>query len=213
MKTYYKKNLQIDYNEIIKNIQDLDYNSIISHIIPILEKLWIDKYTLVCEEACTIVKYPTNTKQDSNFNYYCLFDEASSNYEVDILSEKFVEDRTICSYGISSIKTCDRKKNDFFMKESEKRKWSDDTDRGHYIAHARGGSVYGNIFPQKKELNRAISKEGKEFRKIENFLKNNQGIFCFSRPIYFDFTYRPFLLEYGYLDKNLKWMVKVFENV
>ncbi len=40
---------------------------------------------------------------------------------------------------------------------------------------------------------------------MERYCSENKGIFCFNRPIYFDETSIPSLLEFGILtiDKNL----------
>ncbi len=100
------------------------------------------------------------------------------------------------------------------MRYDNTRKWTDkQTDLGHYFAHAVGGNIYTNIFPQKREINQGKSEKGKVYREMERYIAKNDGIFFFSRPIYFDFSYRPYILEFGYLTKDFKWKVEYFENV
>ena len=48
---------------------------------------------------------------------------------------------------------------------------------------------------------------------MKSYLRKNEDLFCFSRPIDFDFFNRPFLLEYGYLTKNFEIKFEVFDNV
>jgi hypothetical protein len=214
MKQAFHHEFIIDYDEIIHEIQTEKYDLLISEIMPILEKKWIESYNIMSGGECLLTKYPTNTEKSVIFNYSHLFHDASMEYDIDILSDYFIEDRTVCVYGISSKKTDSIKSSDSFMQQAETRKWSDNnTDHGHYLGHIIGGSVYANIFPQKREINRGVGLEGKCFRDMERYLEKNPGLFCFSRPIYFDFSNRPFLIEFGYLDKDLKWVMKIFENV
>ena len=70
-----------------------------------------------------------------------------------------------------------------------------------------------NLFPQKRELNRGHSVEGSEYRKMENFALLHPGTLVFSRPIYFDDTWRPYFLEYGVKSESVPFWVRVFDNV
>jgi hypothetical protein len=85
-------------------------------------------------------------------------------------------------------------------------------DKGHFIAHGFGGPVDVNIFPQRRDVNRGWSEEGKRFRKMERFVAANPGTLVFSRPIYNDLTICPHHLEYGYFDEELNLFVKDFTN-
>ena len=213
MEQAYHDEFMIKYDEIVNQIEAKDYNSVVREIIPLLESQWNESYCKMSGGDCYLVSYPSSTTESNIFHNH-LYHNASMELEYDTLSDYFIEDRTVCVYGISSKNTTSRKVNDAFMRQAETRNWSDkDTDRGHYLGHVIGGSVYANIFPQKREINRGTSEEGKEFRNMERYLKKHLGLFCFSRPIYFDFSNRPFLIEFGYLDKDFKWVIKKFENV
>jgi hypothetical protein len=48
-------------------------------------------------------------------------------------------------------------------------------DRGHFLGHASGGELDINLFPQRRELNRGWSEEGKEFRGMERTSLNILG--------------------------------------
>lgn len=70
-------------------------------------------------------------------------------------------------------------------------------------------SIY---FHKKRTLNRGWSPQGKIYRKMERYCFDNDGIFCFNRPIYFDETFRPSLLEFGVLKRDKNLWVELFDN-
>ena len=85
-------------------------------------------------------------------------------------------------------------------------------DKGHFLGHASGGELDINLFPQRRELNRGWSKEGKEFRRMERYVAEHRGTFFYHRPIYDDNTWVPQRLEYGALEQNSQWRVQTFAN-
>jgi len=86
-------------------------------------------------------------------------------------------------------------------------------DRGHFISHLAGGSLDVNLFPQKRELNRGWSEEGKLFRRMEKYAAERSDTFCFARPIYHDLSCCPTILEYGVLRHEGTLWVERFTNV
>ncbi len=85
-------------------------------------------------------------------------------------------------------------------------------DRGHFLGHASGGILDINLFPQRRELNRGWSLEGKRFRKMERYVAEHIGTFFYHRPIYSDETWIPYSLEYGVLRDNQSWWLDRFMN-
>ncbi len=85
-------------------------------------------------------------------------------------------------------------------------------DRGHFLGHASGGTLDINLFPQRRELNRGWSNEGKVFRKMERFAASNFGTFVYHRATYNDETWIPNVLEYGLLINNNDWWIGSFRN-
>jgi hypothetical protein len=85
-------------------------------------------------------------------------------------------------------------------------------DKGHFIAHGFGGPVDVNIFPQRRDINRGWSEEGKRYRKMEQYVAAHPGTFVFSRPIFQDLTECPYFLECGYFDQELQLHVETFPN-
>jgi hypothetical protein len=85
-------------------------------------------------------------------------------------------------------------------------------DKGHFLGHASGGQLDINLFPHRRELNRGWSEEGKEFRSMEKYVAEHLGTFFYHRPIYDDETWVPQTLEYGVLEHDTRWWVKIFAN-
>lgn len=85
-------------------------------------------------------------------------------------------------------------------------------DKGHLLGHASGGQLDINLFPQRRELNRGWSLEGKLYRQMEAYVAANLGTFFYHRPIYDDASWIPARLEYGVLRSDGNWWVEVFAN-
>lgn len=85
-------------------------------------------------------------------------------------------------------------------------------DRGHFLGHASGGALDINLFPQRRELNRGWSPEGRRFREMERHVANAPGTFFYHRPAYDDATWIPKALEYGVLRNDVEWWVETFQN-
>ncbi|TAK20828.1 MAG: hypothetical protein EPO26_17165 [Chloroflexota bacterium] len=85
-------------------------------------------------------------------------------------------------------------------------------DRGHFLAHGAGGSYDINLFPQRRDLNRGWSTQGRLFRQMEKHVAGRPGTFYFHRAIYVDDTWIPGQLEFGVLVDDQTWWVEVFDN-
>lgn len=85
-------------------------------------------------------------------------------------------------------------------------------DRGHFLGHASGGTLDINLFPQRRELNRGWSSEGKRFRQMERYAAAHPGLFFYHRPMYDDDTWIPDRLEYGLLVDDVRWWLEQFHN-
>jgi hypothetical protein len=86
-------------------------------------------------------------------------------------------------------------------------------DKGHFLGHASGGILDINLFPQRRELNRGWSEEGKRFRSMERHVAEHPGVFFYHRPLYRDDTWIPASLEYGVLVDDVRWWVERFRNI
>ena len=85
-------------------------------------------------------------------------------------------------------------------------------DRGHFLGHASGGELDINLFPQRRELNRGWSAEGKQFRRMERHVADHLCSFFYHRPLYDDPTWIPSSLEYGVLLEDASWWIQTFRN-
>jgi len=210
MKYRLKTELSIDYNSILNSIDVNDgYRNQITNILPKMTHFWKQSYCKMGNLRPYIMSFQFDT-------YEVLYDqiEVYPDDETDTLADSYIEERTIVAYGYSSKSQNERYTNDKNMRVDDQRKWADkETDRGHFIAHSLGGNIWVNIFPQRRDINRGTSESGKRYKMMENYLLKNEGIFCFLRPIYFDFYNRPYLIEYGYIDKNFELVIELFENV
>lgn len=57
-------------------------------------------------------------------------------------------------------------------------------DRGHFVAHAAGGGMDLNLFPQAAGLNRGSTAQGRRWRELERYAARHPGTPLFVRPIY-----------------------------
>lgn len=85
-------------------------------------------------------------------------------------------------------------------------------DDGHFMARSIGGGLDLNLFSQDRLLNRGWSAQGKIYRRMEKYCREQEGAFCFSRPIYADGSNVPRWLEFGVLKSDEALWVEVFDN-
>ena len=78
-------------------------------------------------------------------------------------------------------------------------------DRWHFVAHAAGGGLDLNLFPQLSALNRGRSRQGRLWRQMENYAARHPGTPLFARPIYGDSSWRPEAVELGLLVDERLW--------
>lgn len=192
----------VDYQKIIHHSPISDYKELADYLQDVLSEEWILKY-----QEMTKVKIYIN---EITIGFTFLFDSQYNSIE-----EDFVEDRVVVAYGFSNKVEVKRDSSRMagYLKGAAW-DWTDkDTDKGHFIGHSLGGNLDQNLFPQKKDINRGLSERGKVYRKMEQYCADNEGTFCFSRPIYCDFSTRPFVLEYGVLKQDGTFWVELFDNV
>ena len=85
-------------------------------------------------------------------------------------------------------------------------------DKGHFLGHASGGTLDINLFPQRRELNRGWSEQGKRYRTMERYVADRKGTFFYSRPIYDDESWIPEALEFAVLTEERGWWIDLFNN-
>lgn len=85
-------------------------------------------------------------------------------------------------------------------------------DKGHIMSHRQGGGLDINLFPQRADVNRGRSAQGKRYRDLERYCAANAGTFCFSRLLYPDQNWVPNQIEYGVLKAPNQFRVERFTN-
>jgi hypothetical protein len=195
----------IDYDYILEHLPGSDIAEIIQILWEDLPGLWCDEYL---DRAP--LGYPSDIGDINLDGIHFLFDLAPEPVAQD---EPSIEPRVVAVYGRSQLnpRSRDASRMKGFLGPSGK-VFGPDYDKGHFFAHSIGGGLDMNLFPQRKDINRGWSARGKTFREMEKYCAQNPGTFCFARPIYCDFSWKPCLLEYGIVfDAGALW-VERFEN-
>jgi hypothetical protein len=127
------------------------------------------------------------------------------------------ETRVIVAYGISNEKAdgVHRKRMKRYLGNSGKvyAHFGPGYTKGHFIANRMGGAIDINLYPQIGHINMGRSTAGKRYVAMEKYVWNNPGTFVFCRPIYKDFSVRPYEIEYGYCDSSMNWAIETFTNL
>jgi hypothetical protein len=69
-------------------------------------------------------------------------------------------------------------------------------ERGHLLAHASGGGLDENLFPQSGHINQGRSPAGRFYRRLERLAAQHPGCLLFHRLIYGDGTDVPDLTQF-----------------
>ncbi len=153
--------------------------------------------------------------------HYCSFWYGFDNYSWLELKRKgplndAIEDRVVFVVGSSAPATAeDKRKTSAWLRGligPTERRFGPQYDKGHFIARSNGGGSQLNIFPQRRDLNRAWSYEGKLFRRMESYCHEHPKTLCFNRPIYLHESLRPDVFDFGLLKEDGKLWVMQFNN-
>lgn len=192
--------IQIPYDRIVEAATDASGTAIIEELIRFLEDEWIATYYDMSSHAPNILQFPDH-------GYTFLYDQTSAN-------PCDVDDRLVAAYGHSTQSEHKRDKSRIqgFLGGGIDIPGKGRFDKGHVLAHAMGGGLDVNLFPQRPELNRGRSEAGRVYRRMEKYAADHPGTFAFSRLIYSDNSWVPSFLEYGVLMPDGKLWVEWFEN-
>jgi hypothetical protein len=164
-----------------------------------LAQLWLEAYAVTTPWIAQVVETTLGS-----LTY--LFDVAPSSSDMPI-----GDDRVVAVWGRSCAPDSRRDTSRQFGFIPVPASWSErGRDRGHFVAHAAGGGMDINFFPQAKGLNRGTTQRGKVWRAMERHT-TYPGTPLFVRPIYGDSTWVPEYLDYGVLVETGLWWEQ-FEN-
>jgi hypothetical protein len=170
-----------------------------------LPSIWRDAYVKTVTHEPNLVRFRCRT-----FEYIC---DVYSQLEMTgaVPYDQTIADRVIGVLGKSSRAQQDRDVRRMRIELAEEFAGTE-RDDGHFMAHCIGGGLELNVFSQERHLNRGWSRQGKIYRKMEDYCYQQPGTFCFSRPIYADGSNVPRWLEFGLLKADHNLWVELFDN-
>lgn len=161
---------------------------------------WLTAYDAMCRHTPNVLEFT-----DHGFNF--LFDLASVN-------DPEVDDRLVAAYGRSSAGSAPRDASRIkgLLGGGIDIRGKGRYDKGHALAHAMGGGLDANLFPQRPDLNRGRSEAGRRYRRMEHYAAEHPGSFVYSRLIYSDASWVPSALEYGVQRADGTLWIECFDN-
>jgi hypothetical protein len=201
----------IDYAALMSAATSSEVDAIADHLAAELPWAWLDAYRATSAHAANVYQIDVN-------GYEYLFDfstELVARGELD--SREAIEDRVVAVHGRS--RRSGKPRSDGIMQRQPQGPvefvspvLKGRYDRGHFVAHATGGELHINIFPQLTGVNRGWSDVGKVYRAMELYCSTNPGTYYFSRPLYLGRAAHPFAVEFGVLKKDGVLWVNRFPN-
>lgn len=201
---------EIDYLALLQKARNVPGQAMMAVLAEELPFAWRDAYLEMMPRATNIVRFRYG-KFEYIYDDYATLEATGA-----VPPDPRVEARLVAVSGCSAPQK--KKRDDYRLKGwvgATEKTFGGGWDKGHFIAHSIGGAVDQaevNVFVQRRDLNRGWSTAGKRFREMEKYCELNPGTFCFSRPIYFDQTARPALVEFGVLRGNREFWIESFEN-
>lgn len=170
-----------------------------------LPLLWRDAYLNTIRHEPNLMHF-----RDRSFEYLC---DVYSQLEMtgSIAYDQTIADRVIGVFG-TSLRSQEKRAARRTKIELSEELEGTLRDHGHFMARSIGGGLDVNLFSQERLLNRGWSERGKIYRRMERYCREQEGTFCFSRPIYTDGSNVPRWLEFGVLQQDATLWVEVFEN-
>lgn len=113
------------------------------------------------------------------------------------------DDRVVAVWGRSALpaRRRDRARNAGFLPNPLS--WSGaGRDRGHFVAHAAGGGLDLNLFPQAVGLNRGRTEQGRRWRQMERYAALHPGTPLLVRPLYEGDGWAPAEIEHALLSSG-----------
>ena len=163
---------------------------------------WCEQYEATTPWHADVTEIPLG-----NLTY--LFDLAPSQ---GVVGAEDADDRVIGVWGRPTVQQAprDRSRQRGFLPEPAK--WSRaGYDRGHFVAHALGGGMDLNFFPQASDLNQGRSERGREWRRLERLAASHPDAFLFVRPIYASDSWMPRAIDFGVIIQG-KLAFQSFDN-
>ncbi len=197
----------IDYEALLSTAREECQTSMVSFLRERLLLKWRDAYVETIEHEPNLVHL-----RCGNFQYIC---DVYSDLELigEVPFNQTIANRVVGALGISAAagRHQGKKRIVKLSRDSEPCAVTE-RDNGHFMARSIGGGLDVNLFSQDRLLNRGWSSQGKVYRRMEKYCREQEGTFCFSRPIYCDGSNVPRWLEFGVLKNDETLWVEAFDN-
>lgn len=195
----------IDYKAALSAARDEGALNIAIAFEQALPWVWRHAYLRTITHQPNLVRFRHRT-----FEYICdLYSQLEETGSVPF--DQTIADRVIGVFGMSSRAQECRNGRRTKIELSEELEGTP-RDDGHFMARSIGGGLDVNLFSQDRLLNRGWSSQGKIYRRMEKYCREQEGTLCFSRPVYSDGSNVPRWLEFGVLKNDESLWVEVFDN-
>lgn len=195
----------IDYNAAFTTAGEVSVVHLAIAFEQRLPSIWRHAYLSTITHEPNLVQFRHGT-----FEYICdLYSQLELTGSVSF--DQTIADRVIGVFGMSSRAREGHDGRRVRIELSEELEGTQ-RDDGHFMARSIGGGLNVNLFSQDRRLNRGWSSQGKIYRRMEKYCREQEGTFCFSRPIYCDGSNVPRWLEFGVLKNDESLWVEVFDN-
>ena len=163
-------NVLINYDVLLEGAPVHEEVALIKFVFTILPDEWCDRYRAMSNTETNILQL-----EDHGFEF--LFDFGSELVaQGRVGTDQASEDRVVAVFGrsVGSSGKRDASRMRGFLGGPIMRKDGVTSDKGHFIGHSLGGGLDVNLFPQRRDVNRGWSKQGRVFREMERY--------CAARP-------------------------------
>ena len=195
----------IDYQAALSAAKQGNSRNVALVLRECLPAIWRQVYLTTITHEPNLVRFRHRT-----FEYICdLYSQLELTGSVPY--DQTIADRVIAVLGTSSKVQQSRDGRRMRIELSDELEGTA-RDDGHFMARSIGGGRDLNLFSQDRLLNRGWSSQGKIYRRMEKYCREQEGTFCFSRPIYADGSNVPRWLEFGVLKHDETLWVEFFDN-
>ncbi|MDD5219239.1 MAG: hypothetical protein PHV11_01555 [Candidatus Bipolaricaulis sp.] len=195
----------INYEGVLSRLSAVDYDGLVARLRKILPSLWLRAYRKMTPTPVNTVRF-----EDRGFEF--LFDHASARRTDSGPEDAAVEDRIIAAFGRSRPSLLRQEARTNGLLGSSAAVFGGRAKRDHVPGGVLGGACDGCLYPQRRDLRRESSVDGRAFRTMERYCTEHPGTFAFSRPVYDSPSWWPCEIEHGLLRDDGTLWVQGFDN-
>ncbi len=196
----------INYEAVLSRLSAADYGVLVARLGKALPSLWLRAYRRTTSAPANSVRF-----SDGGFEF--LFDHASARtVGGGSRGGDGVEDRIIVAFGRSHPNRIRQEPQRSGLLGASAAIFGGRADRNHVSGGVLGGTFDGCLYPQRRDLRREGSVDGRAFRAMERYCIEHPGTFAFSRPIYDSPSWWPREVEHGLLQDDGTLWIQSFDN-